>query len=236
MIICVCANRRLRARIARRLDGYGALLTFPDLESARAVLLGPPPADSTNPPAPRPGAGSGPSPLDVDGPSHIGQLSPLVVDHARQQICWSGQALPLTRLEREVLAALAQPPLRVWTYAQLYEQVWDTGYLNNPSAVRSTVKRLRGKLRDAQLPVTVESVRGIGFSLVAQPAAKARPVDHARAAVARAGMTSNRYLDEAPAVSSTPALPFSYRTSNSAPAPPSGAGTRTRVRCPSTGA
>lgn len=171
VILCVAANHWQRARIARRLDGYGVLLTFPDFESARTVLFADwSPSDPVGPPASGAPAGGGVPAYGVDERDDIGHLSQLVVDHARQQIRWAGRVLPLTRLEREVFAALAHPPLRVWTYAQLYEQVWEVGYFNNPSAVRSTVKRLRVKLRQAQVPVAVESVRGVGFSLLDQTA------------------------------------------------------------------
>ncbi|MFE9657412.1 winged helix-turn-helix domain-containing protein [Micromonospora sp. NPDC006431] len=120
---------------------------FPDLQTVRAVLFD----DTAASAAPATGAVA---------------LGRLVVDQQRQQVSWAGQVLPLTRLERDVLAALASPPLRVWTYQQLYERVWGADYLEDAAAVRSTVKRLRAKLRDANATVAVESARGVGYSLV----------------------------------------------------------------------
>jgi DNA-binding response OmpR family regulator len=149
LIVCVTASRSERARLASLLGGSTVLLMFPDLESVGSLLFA---ASSANGSVAR-------------DPSRVA-LGLLVIDADRQQVSWSGQVLPLTRLEREVLATLASPPLRLWTYQRLYEQAWGTDYLGDASAVRSTVKRLRGKLRAAAVTIKVESVRGMGFSLV----------------------------------------------------------------------
>ncbi|MFG2053229.1 winged helix-turn-helix domain-containing protein [Micromonospora sp. NPDC048930] len=120
---------------------------FPDLQTVRALLF-----DDTDS-----------STSQETGAVALGRL---VVDQQRQQVSWAGRILPLTRLERDVLTALANPPLRVWTYQQLYERVWGADYLDDAAAVRSTVKRLRAKLREASATVAVESARGVGYSLV----------------------------------------------------------------------
>ncbi|MEV0804875.1 winged helix-turn-helix domain-containing protein [Micromonospora sp. NPDC050200] len=147
VVLCVTASRSKRAQLARLLSGHGVVLMFPDLQAIRAVLFD----DTAVSAAPATGAVA---------------LGRLVVNQQRQQVSWAGHVLPLTRLERDVLAALASPPLRVWTYQQLYERVWAVDYLDDASAVRSTVKRLRAKLRDANATVAVESARGVGYSLV----------------------------------------------------------------------
>ncbi|MCW3818510.1 winged helix-turn-helix domain-containing protein [Micromonospora sp. DR5-3] len=147
VILCVTASRSKRAQVARLMSGHGVVLMFPDLQTVRAMLLDQAAASA----APETG---------------VVALGRLVVDQQRQQVSWAGRALPLTRLERDVLAALASPPLRVWTYQQLYERVWGADYLDDAAAVRSTVKRLRAKLREANASVAVESARGVGYSLV----------------------------------------------------------------------
>ncbi|MDP4504123.1 winged helix-turn-helix domain-containing protein [Nonomuraea turcica] len=148
VILCVTASRAKRARVARLMSGSGTVLMFPDLESIRSVLFSA--QDVTSAP--------------VTGTEAV-VLGSLVIDPDRQQVSWAGTALPLTRIERDMLAVLAAPPLRVWTYQQLYESVWGADYLDDASAVRSAVKRLRAKLRDAGVTVVVESMRGVGFSL-----------------------------------------------------------------------
>ncbi|MFC6081296.1 winged helix-turn-helix domain-containing protein [Sphaerisporangium aureirubrum] len=148
VILCVTSSRHKRAQLAQMMSGCGTLLMFPDMKSVRSVLFGE---------------------AQVSAPAPVREmvtLGPLVIDRDRQQVSWAGRVLPLTRIEREVLAALASPGLRVWTYQQLYEQVWGAEYLDDVSAVRSTVKRLRFKLREADASIILESMRGVGFFLV----------------------------------------------------------------------
>ncbi|GLX00444.1 winged helix-turn-helix domain-containing protein [Microtetraspora sp. NBRC 16547] len=149
VIFCVTSSPSKRARIARLMGGTGTLLMFSDLNSVRKILLCETEEISSSLPT-----------------AEMVALGRLVIDADRQEVSWAGRVLPLTRIEREVLTALASPPLRVWTYRQLYERAWGADYLDDASAVRSTVKRLRAKLRDADATVCVESMRGVGFSLV----------------------------------------------------------------------
>lgn len=156
VIVCVSASHRDRARVARLMSGCGTLLIFPDMDAARRVLFDGREAR----PEPRRDTGTAiPRGLTVVARGR------LVIDLDRQRVTWAGRTLPLTRTERELLAALARPPRRVWTYRELYECVWGAAYLDDPSAIRSTVKRLRAKLRAAGATITLESSRGVGFYL-----------------------------------------------------------------------
>ncbi|MFF3666265.1 winged helix-turn-helix domain-containing protein [Microtetraspora malaysiensis] len=148
VIFCVTSSPSKRARIAQLMGGTGTVLMFSDLNSVRQILC---------------------ATEEKAASLHAAEmvaLGRLVIDADLQQVSWAGRVLPLTRIEREVLTALASPPLRVWTYRQLYEQAWGAHYVDDASAVRSTVKRLRAKLRNADATVSVESMRGVGFSLV----------------------------------------------------------------------
>ena len=93
----------------------------------------------------------------------------LVVDPFTHRITWLGAQLPLTRLERRLLACLIEPPLRVWPYELLYRTVWRQAWLGDTSTLHAIVKRLRRRLRDANVTAVLESVRGVGFSLVLEP-------------------------------------------------------------------
>jgi len=154
VIVCVSSSHRDRARVARLMNGCGTLLIFPDMEAARRMLCGArdPRTDRARP---------------ATAPARPGAVvrGALVVDLDRQRATWAGSLLPLPRIERELVAALAEPPPRVWTYRELYERVWGADYLDDASALRSTVKRVRAKLRTAGAAVTVESCRGVGFYL-----------------------------------------------------------------------
>jgi len=95
----------------------------------------------------------------------------LFIDPLRLDVTWNGIPLRLTRLERAVLAHLAEAPLRAWSYEHLYHAAWGDTWLGDTSALHATVKRLRRKLRAAGVTIFLESIRGVGFRLDAQDAA-----------------------------------------------------------------
>jgi DNA-binding response OmpR family regulator len=92
-------------------------------------------------------------------------LGDLVVDAFAHLVTWRGAPLPLTRLERELLARLATPPFGVWTYQRLFDAVWGGSYLGDSSILHSAVKRLRRKLRAVADGPAIETVRGVGYRL-----------------------------------------------------------------------
>jgi len=94
----------------------------------------------------------------------------LFIDPLRLDVTWNGIPLRLTRLERAVLAHLAEAPLRAWSHEHLYRAAWGDTWLGDASALHATVKRLRRKLRDAGATIFLESIRGVGFRLDTQGA------------------------------------------------------------------
>jgi two-component system, OmpR family, response regulator MtrA len=151
LLVCVSPDPGVRERVARQLDGGGIVLMCPDMDALRALLTGVGPVPAT----PLPDSGAPPSPP-----------SDLVIDVDDHQVRWRGTALPLTRLEVELIAQLATPPMRVWPYDRLFAAVWDVAYLGDNSILHSAVKRLRRKLRDVGNDLSVDTVRGIGYRLV----------------------------------------------------------------------
>ncbi len=89
----------------------------------------------------------------------------LVVDPSAHEASWFGVPLPLTTRELLVLDCLAGRLGKVWTYEQLHARAWDGHYVG-PAAVQSVVKRLRAKLREADVTLRVGPVRGVGFRLL----------------------------------------------------------------------
>ncbi len=150
LLVCVSPDPGVRERVARQLDGGGIVLMCPDIDALRAMLnnsamLSAGTAAEPAPPAPA-----------------------LVVDIDAHEVRWHGVALPLTRLEIELMAHLGGDPVRVWPYERLFSTVWGGAYLGDNSILHSAVKRLRRKLRDAGGGLTIETVRGVGYRLVGQ--------------------------------------------------------------------
>lgn len=149
-VTAVTQDVSARADLARQLPGKSVLLLFPDhATAARTLSEG------------ELGAG-----LNGDD-SPIGTImyGGLLIDPLRLDVTWRGISLRLTRLELAVLASLAEPPIRAWSYERLYRAAWGDPWLGDTSALHATVKRLRRKLRDAGVTVFLASIRGIGFRL-----------------------------------------------------------------------
>jgi two-component system response regulator MtrA len=161
LVVCVSADVTLRERVVRRLDDCGAVVLCADLDELRAMLF---PAEVAQAPAAA-------APTIGDGPVRHGELT---VDAAGHLVTWRGEPLALTRLERELLARLASPPIVVWTYERLFDTVWGGAYLGDTSILHSAVKRLRRKLRAAEGGPVVETVRGVGYRLRFRPAPPAQ--------------------------------------------------------------
>ena len=153
------------------------LLLFPDYATAARTLsegdLGAaPPLGASAPLGASPPLGGraplGAGPPGNDGPAGTPADGGLLIDPLRLDVTWNGIPLRLTRLERAVLAHLAEAPLRAWSHEHLYHAAWGDAWLGDTSALHATVKRLRRKLRDAGVSIFLESIRGVGFRLDTQ--------------------------------------------------------------------
>ena len=88
----------------------------------------------------------------------------LVIDSARHEVTQAGRPIPLTALEYTLLTTLAAHPGRVFTRAQLLEQVWGSDYFGDDHVVDVHVANLRKKLgEDPSAARYVETVRGAGY-------------------------------------------------------------------------
>jgi DNA-binding winged helix-turn-helix (wHTH) protein len=150
LVVAVTREATARAQLARQLPGESVLLMIPDYPTAVDAF----------------GSGVLTSRLDQSAAadtvmSHGG----LEIDRLGQRVAWNGNLLPLTRLERGIIGCLAEPPTQVWAHERLYRAVWQAAWLGDATALHTTVKRLRRKLREAGAPALIDSVRGVGFRL-----------------------------------------------------------------------
>jgi DNA-binding response OmpR family regulator len=128
----------------------------------------------------RTGGGSSPS-------SHAeASVDQLEVDLRAHLVLWRGRALRLTELEYRVLAVLASEPGAAWTFRDLRRAGWGDSQecCDDVMPVRSVVQRIRTKLRSESIPARVQSVRGYGFRLEADPTSSASLAIHPSGATA----------------------------------------------------
>ncbi len=91
----------------------------------------------------------------------------LTIDEGRHEVRRAAEEIPLTAREFALLLTLARHPGRVFTRAQLLEQVWGDEYFDD-HVVDVHVGNLRRKLEDeSSHPRYVETVRGVGYRFAA---------------------------------------------------------------------
>jgi len=94
----------------------------------------------------------------------------LEIDEERRRATYAGAALPLTRIELDLLVVLAEAPGRVRTREHLVQRVWGDDYALAERTVDSHFKGLRRKLAEVGAPAAlIETVRGVGFTLREEP-------------------------------------------------------------------
>ena len=94
----------------------------------------------------------------------------LTVDPAAREVLVNGAPVLLSSLEFELLAALARAPGRVFSRAQLIQQVWGYDFYGDERVVDAHVRSLRARLGDdAADPRLIATVRGVGYKFIGGP-------------------------------------------------------------------
>ena len=94
-------------------------------------------------------------------------LAGLTLDAAEHRVAWQGKALRLGPTEFKLLHFLMKHPERVHSRQQLLDRVWGDHVFLEERTVDVHVKRLREALGPAGS--LVETVRGAGYRMTAQP-------------------------------------------------------------------
>jgi DNA-binding response OmpR family regulator len=92
----------------------------------------------------------------------------LVIDETAYSARVGGRLLDLTYKEFELIKHLAQHPGRVFTRAQLLQEVWGYDYFGGTRTVDVHVRRLRAKL-GLEHEILIGTVRNVGYRFVPEP-------------------------------------------------------------------
>jgi len=91
-------------------------------------------------------------------------IADLVIDQMEHKVLKNNKEIALTRLEFDLLAALAKEPGRVFTREVLLSEVWGYQHAADTRLVNVHVQRLRSKIEsDPDNPEYVLTVRGVGY-------------------------------------------------------------------------
>lgn len=93
----------------------------------------------------------------------------LVIDLAMRSVSLAGRKIPLSGMEFELVAFLAQTPGTAFSREDLLEQVWGYSAVGYEQNVTTHINRIRRKLEvDVENPVFLKTIRGFGYAF-AQP-------------------------------------------------------------------
>ena len=87
----------------------------------------------------------------------------LIIDKQSYTITVKGEKMEIPPKEIELLHFLAASPNRVFTRAQLLDDVWGFDYFGDTRTVDVHVKRLREKLQDTSDKWEIKTVWGVGY-------------------------------------------------------------------------
>ncbi len=113
------------------------------------------------------------------------QAGDVVIDESSYSAKVRGRSLDLTYKEFELLKFLAQHPGRVFTRAQLLQEVWGYDYYGGTRTVDVHVRRLRAKL-GPEFEQQIGTVRNVGYRFV-QPAGDRSPARESDDSAPRSG-------------------------------------------------
>ena len=140
------------------------------------------------------------TPADGDD-GGVTQAGELVIDEHSYSAKLRGRPLDLTYKEFELLKYLAQHPGRVFSRAQLLQEIWGYDYFGGTRTVDVHVRRLRAKL-GTEHEALIGTVRNVGYKLDQQVAdATAAAAAARRDRTPRAGLTWPRAPDARPPAS-----------------------------------
>ena len=101
-------------------------------------------------------------------PSRI-VIGGIVLDDDAKTVAVDGEAVSLTPMEYNILRLLMLHPGRVYSSAQIYEQVWNETALGSESAVAVHIRHLREKIEiNPSDPRYLKVVWGLGYKMEPQ--------------------------------------------------------------------
>ena len=97
-------------------------------------------------------------------PAHT-VVEDLTIDTAAHQVWCAGREVALTKLEFDLLQALATKPGQVLSREELVATVWETDWIGEERVVDVHVGNVRRKLASHGSRATIATVRGVGYRM-----------------------------------------------------------------------
>ena len=97
---------------------------------------------------------------DISGLLVIGDLS---IDVTAHEVSRAGKKIALTRLEFDLLVALAKEPGRVFTRENILNSIWGNDVIVGDRTIDVHIRKLREKLGDENF----KTIKGVGYKFEA---------------------------------------------------------------------
>ena len=99
-------------------------------------------------------------------PRAVTLLEDMLIDKDLHKILICGKELQIGRHEFDLFSLLASYPERVFTYEQLFNQIWGIDQYPTENSIHSCVRRIRRELENVpECPYSIENQRGVGYYL-----------------------------------------------------------------------
>lgn len=95
------------------------------------------------------------------------QVADLTLDTRTQRVQRAGRTIELTAKEFAVLEALMRDPGRVLSRTVIADHVWSYDAFNQSNVIDVYIRNLRRKIDDGSTVKLIETVRGVGYRVVA---------------------------------------------------------------------
>ncbi len=95
------------------------------------------------------------------------EVDDLIIDFGARNITRAGKQVRLTPVEYKILVLLARNCDKVFTSAQILEEVWGADYIAETQILRTHICRLRSKIEpDKSQPRIILTEPGVGYRLI----------------------------------------------------------------------
>ena len=106
------------------------------------------------------------SEANVSSEARTIRIFDLIIDLDNYAVMKNGEEIKLTAKEFQILQLFAIHPNRVYTKAQIYEQIWNEEYYGDENVINVHMWRLREKIEDdPSAPRYIKTLWGIGYKL-----------------------------------------------------------------------
>ncbi len=101
-----------------------------------------------------------------DRPAEVRRFGELEIDPAAREVRRAGTPIELTKIEFDLLDALASEPRVAFSRERLLERVWGGEWFGDDHVVDVHIGKLRGKLGDdPKAPRFIRTIRGVGYRM-----------------------------------------------------------------------